>query len=299
MKEGEYMEIKGIITAMVTPFDANQNINAAATKQLVEKLISKGVSGIFILGTNGEFHVLSDDEKIEFAKIVIKAVAKRVPVYVGTGGNNTKQAIELSQQMEKAGADALSVITPFLVPISQSELVEHYKKIADSVKLPILLYNIPKNTGINIDKKSVEELAKVKNILGIKDSSGDINNIASYIKAGEGQDFHVLSGSDSLILKALKIGAVGAIAATSNLLTSIDVAIYKNFVAGDLEAAQKNQDAIETLRAVLKLGTVPSVIKRSVTLSGIDVGAARYPVSATTLEVDEKIKTMLTYYKLS
>jgi 4-hydroxy-tetrahydrodipicolinate synthase len=299
MKEGEYMEIKGIITAMVTPFDANQNINAAATRQLVEKLISKGVSGIFILGTNGEFHVLSDDEKIEFAKIVIKAVAKRVPVYVGTGGNNTKQAIELSQQMEKAGADALSVITPFLVPISQSELVEHYKKIADSVKLPILLYNIPKNTGINIDKKSVEELAKVKNILGIKDSSGDINNIASYIKAGEGQDFHVLSGSDSLILKALKIGAVGAIAATSNLLTSIDVAIYKNFVAGDLEAAQKNQDAIETLRAVLKLGTVPSVIKRSVTLSGIDVGAARYPVSATTLEVDEKIKTMLTYYKLS
>jgi 4-hydroxy-tetrahydrodipicolinate synthase len=298
MKEGEHMEIKGIITAMVTPFDANQNINAAATKQLVEKLISKGVSGIFILGTNGEFHVLSDDEKIEFAKIVIGAVAKRVPVYVGTGGNSTKQAIELSQQMEKAGADALSVITPFLVPISQSELVEHYKKIAASVKLPILLYNIPKNTGINIDQKSVEELAKVKNIIGIKDSSGDINNIKGYIKAGEGQDFHVLSGSDSLILKALKIGAVGAIAATSNLLTGIDVAIYKNFVAGDLEAAQKSQDAIETLRAVLKLSTVPSVIKRSVTLSGIDVGPARYPVSATTSEVDEKIKAMLTYYQL-
>jgi 4-hydroxy-tetrahydrodipicolinate synthase len=298
MKEGEHMEIKGIITAMVTPFDANQNINAAATKQLVEKLISKGVSGIFILGTNGEFHVLSDDEKIEFAKIVIGAVAKRVPVYVGTGGNSTKQAIELSQQMEKAGADALSVITPFLVPISQSELVEHYKKIAASVKLPILLYNIPKNTGINIDQKSVEELAKVKNIIGIKDSSGDINNIKGYIKAGEGQDFHVLSGSDSLILKALKIGAVGAIAATSNLLTGIDVAIYKNFVAGNLEAAQKSQDAIETLRAVLKLGTVPSVIKRSVTLSGIDVGPARCPVSVTTSEVDEKIKAMLTYYQL-
>lgn len=298
MKEGEHMEIKGIITAMVTPLDANQNINAAATKQLVEKLISKGVSGIFILGTNGEFHVLSDDEKIEFAKIVIAAVAKRVPVYVGTGGNSTKQAIELSQRMEKAGADALSVITPFLVPISQSELVEHYKKIAASVNLPILLYNIPKNTGINIDQKSVEELAKVKNIIGIKDSSGDINNIAGYIKAGEGQEFHVLSGSDSLILKALKIGAVGAIAATSNLLTGIDVAIYKNFVAGDFEAAQKNQDAIETLRAVLKLGTVPSVIKRSVTLSGIDVGPARCPVSITTAEVDEKIKTMLTYYQL-
>jgi len=291
------MNIQGIITAMVTPFDAEQNINAAATKQLVEKLISKGVGGIFILGTNGEFHVLNDDEKVEFAKIVIDAVAHRVPVYVGTGGNSTKQVIELSKRMEAIGADALSVITPFLVPIKQSELVAHYKRIAASVKLPIVLYNIPKNTGVNIEPGSVRELAAVDNIVGIKDSSGDINNIEAYIKAGEGQDFAVLSGSDSLILKALKIGAVGAIAATSNLLTDIDVAIYENFRKGDLEAAQKNQDAIEQLRAVLKLGTVPSVIKRSVTLSGIDVGPARCPVSATTAEVDEKIKEMLAYYQ--
>lgn len=291
------MKIQGIITAMVTPFDAEQNINAAATKQLVEKLISKGVGGIFILGTNGEFHVLNDDEKVEFAKIVIEAVAHRVPVYVGTGGNSTKQVVELSKRMEAIGADALSVITPFLVPIKQSELVAHYKRIAASVKLPIVLYNIPKNTGVNIEPESVRELAAVGNIVGIKDSSGDINNIAAYIKAGEGQDFAVLSGSDSLILKALKIGAVGAIAATSNLLTDIDVAIYENFRKGDLEAAQKNQDAIEQLRAVLKLGTVPSVIKRSVTLSGIDVGPARCPVSATTAAVDEKIKEMLAYYQ--
>ena len=297
MKEAEMMNIQGIITAMVTPFDAEQNINAAATKQLVEKLISKGVGGIFILGTNGEFHVLNDDEKVEFAKIVIDAVAHRVPVYVGTGGNSTKQVIELSKRMEAIGADALSVITPFLVPIKQSELVAHYKRIAASVKLPIVLYNIPKNTGVNIEPGSVRELAAVDNIVGIKDSSGDINNIEAYIKAGEGQDFAVLSGSDSLILKALKIGAVGAIAATSNLLTDIDVAIYENFRKGDLEAAQKNQDAIEQLRAVLKLGTVPSVIKRSVTLSGIDVGPARCPVSATTAAIDEKIKEMLAYYQ--
>lgn len=268
------MEIKGIITAMVTPFDAEQNVDAAATKKLVEKLIQKGVDGIFILGTNGEFHVLSDDEKVEFAKIVIAAVDHRVPVYVGTGGNSTKQVMELSKRMEAAGADALSVITPFLVPVSQAELVAHYKRVAASVKLPIVLYNIPKNTGVNIAPESVKELAAVSNIIGIKDSSGDINNIEAYIKAGEGQDFYVLSGSDSLILKALKIGAVGAIAATSNLLTDIDVAIYQNFVKGNLEEAQKNQDAIEALRAVLKLGTVPSIIKRCVTLSGIDVGGS-------------------------
>jgi 4-hydroxy-tetrahydrodipicolinate synthase len=290
------MNIKGIITAMVTPFDEEQNINAKATKQLVEKLISKGVDGIFILGTNGEFHVLSDDEKVEFAQIVIAAVDHRVPVYVGTGGNSTKQVIELSKRMEAIGADALSVITPFLVPLKQSELVAHYKRVAASVNIPIVLYNIPKNTGNHIAPETVKELAGVDNIIGIKDSSGDLANIEGYVAAGKGQDFYVLSGSDSLILKALKVGAVGAIAATSNLLTDIDVAIYQNFVKGDLEAAQKNQDAIEELRTVLKLGTVPSVIKRSVTLSGIDVGPARCPVSATTTETDGKIKQMLDFY---
>ena len=290
------MQLKGIITAMVTPFDEHQNINQKATKQLLNKLISKGVNGIFILGTNGEFHVLNDDEKVAFAEIVVKTVDKRVPVYIGTGGNSTKYVIELSKRMEKIGVDALSIITPFLVPIKQCELVAHYKCIAAHVNLPIVLYNIPKNTGINIDPESVRELAKVDNNIGIKDRSGDIYNMESYINASKGEEFAVLSGSDSLILKALKIGAVGAIAATSNLLTDIDVAIYQNFLKGDLDNAQKNQSAIEHLRVVLKLATIPSVLKRAVTLSGINVGAARYPVSATTIEIDQKIKEMLAYY---
>lgn len=292
------MQLKGIITAMVTPFDENQNINQDATQKLINKLISKGVNGIFILGTNGEFHVLNDDEKIAFAEMVIKVVNKRVPVYVGTGGNSTKHVIELSKRMEKVGADALSIITPFLVPIKQNELVDHYKCIAANVNMPIVLYNIPKNTGINITSESVCELARIENIIGIKDSSGDISNIEAYINASKGEKFAVLSGSDSLILKALQIGAVGAIAATSNLLTDIDVAIYQNFINGDFVQAQKNQDAIEKLRAVLKLGTIPSVIKRAVTLSGINVGAARFPVSAVNLEIDEKIQETLTYYNL-
>ncbi|SEI81752.1 4-hydroxy-tetrahydrodipicolinate synthase [Propionispira arboris] len=292
------MQLKGIITAMVTPFDENQNINQDAAQKLINKLINKGVDGIFILGTNGEFHVLNDDEKIDFTEMVVKVVNKRVPVYVGTGGNSTKHVIELSKRMEKVGADALSIITPFLVPIKQNELVEHYKCIAAKVNMPIVLYNIPKNTGINIAPESVRELARIENIVGIKDSSGDISNIEAYINVSKGEDFSVLSGSDSLILKALQIGATGAIAATSNLLTDIDVAIYRNFIKGDLVQAQKNQDEIEKLRTVLKLGTTPSVIKRAVTLSGINVGSARSPVSAVNAEIDEKIQETLTYYNL-
>ncbi|CUH96687.1 hypothetical protein P22_2777 [Propionispora sp. 2/2-37] len=292
------MKVKGMITAMVTPFDGQQRINRQATKQLVDKLILKGVDGIFILGTNGEFHVMTDDEKVEFAQVVVKAVDKRVPVYAGTGGNSTTQVVELSKRMETTGVDALSVITPFLVPIKQSELVEHYKRIAANVNLPVLLYNIPKNTGINIEPESVQELAKVDNIIGIKDSSGDIHNLEAYVHLSRGMNFSVLSGSDSLILKALQAGAAGAIAATSNLLADIDIAIYRYFMEGNLESAQKKQGEIEALRAVLKLGTVPSMIKRAVTLAGIDVGAARYPVSKTTPEIDEKIKKMLAYYQL-
>lgn len=292
------MEIKGIITAMVTPFDENQEINSAATKQLVDRLINAGVDGIFILGTNGEFHLLTDDEKVRFAKLVIDEVNKRVPVYVGTGGNSTREVIALSKKMEALGADALSVITPFFLVPTQEEVIKHYKAIAEAVNIPILLYNIPKNTGMNLEIETVAKLAKVKNIAGIKDSSGKIENIQGYIDATKGEDFCVLSGSDSLILKALKLGATGAIAATSNLLAELDVSIYKNFLKGDMDAAEKAQQDIDVLRGILKLGTVPSVLKKSVELAGIPVGPARLPVTELDAESIEKIKEMLKYYKL-
>ncbi|MFL0267672.1 4-hydroxy-tetrahydrodipicolinate synthase [Candidatus Clostridium radicumherbarum] len=292
------MELKGIITAMVTPFDENQEINPKATKQLINKLINAGVDGIFIMGTNGEFHLLTDEEKVAFAKLVIDEVNKRVPVYVGTGGNSTREVIALSKKMEAIGADALSVITPFFLVPTQEEVIKHYKAIASAVKIPIILYNIPKNTGMNLEPDTIAELAKAKNIAGIKDSSGKIENIQSYIEAAKGEDFSVLSGSDSLILKALQLGATGAIAATSNLLTELDVSIYQNFLKGDMEAAEKAQKDIDVLRGVLKLGTVPSILKKSVELSGIPVGLARLPVTEPNEETIGKIKEMLVYYKM-
>lgn len=292
------MEIKGIITAMVTPFDENQKINETAARQLVDKLISQGVHGLFILGTNGEFHVLSDDEKVEFAKIVIDQAAHRVPVYVGAGACGTQETIKLALQMEAVGADALSVISPYFIAPTQQELADHYRKVAEAVNIPIIMYNIPKNTGINIEPETVKSLIGVKNIAGIKDSSGNMENMQGYIDAGKGSDFVVLVGSDSKILPALKIGAAGAIAGTSNVIAELDVSIYENYLKGNLEAAEQAQKDIDVLRGVLKLGTVPSVMKRAVTLLGINVGDARYPVSKLPAEADEQIKTALAYYKL-
>lgn len=292
------MEIKGIITAMVTPFDKNQQINPQATERLVEKLIGAGVDGIFILGTNGEFHLLTENEKVAFAELVIQKVNKRVPVYVGTGGNSTSEVIRLSQKIEALGADALSVITPYFLVPTQEEVIKHYEAVANSVDIPIVLYNIPKNTGMNLEPETVRHLAAVKNIAGIKDSSGKIENIKAYIEAAKGYDFSVLSGSDSLILEALRVGATGAIAATSNVITDVILSIYKNYLANNLEAAEEAQKNVDVFRAVLKLGTVPSVLKKAVELTGIQAGPPRLPVAEPNEAAAEKITEALRYYKL-
>ena len=291
----------GIITPIVTPFnrDKDETINLEAMKQLVDHLIAKGVSGIFPLGSNGEFHVLDSAEKLAFTQAVIKHVNKRVPVYVGTGTCSTKETIYLSKQAELMGADALSVITPYFIKPNDEELIAHFTEIANSVTIPIILYNIPKNTGITISKTVLTELAKIENIRGIKDSSGDLENLKDYIAVTEGTQISVLVGSDSKILDGYLLGASGAIAGTSNLIPSVLVDLDREIRAGNIANAEELQLSIEELRIALKLGTVPSILKRAVELAEIaEVGPARKPVQATTDETDEKIKKMLAYYHL-
>lgn len=292
---------EGIITPIVTPFnrDEEQSINYEAVEQLINHLIKKGVNGIFILGSNGEFHVIDESEKIAFAEKVIDIVDNRVPVYVGTGACSTKETVRLSQKMEEIGADALSVITPYFIKPTEEELFKHFEEVANSVKIPIVLYNIPKATGCNIPKEVVARLATIDNVKAIKDSSGDEDNLKGYIEAASGTNLKVLMGSDSKISIGYSLGATGAIAGTSNVITDVLVNLNKALNTNDIETAKVLQADIDVLRGILKYGTVPSVIKRSVELAGIAaVGPARKPVRETTLEVDEKIKEMLRHYKL-
>ena len=195
------MLIEGIITAMVTPMNPDQSLNYEATKKHIDFLIDKGIHALFILGTNGEFHVLSFEEKCEFAKFVIQYVNKRVPVYVGAGECSTKETIRLAQAFESYGADAISVITPYLVKINQEEIVQHYTMIAQSVQIPVILYNIPANTGNNLEASSLVKLMKFPNIKGIKDSSGKLETLQSYVSVIKENDFSLLIGSDSMILE--------------------------------------------------------------------------------------------------
>jgi 4-hydroxy-tetrahydrodipicolinate synthase len=292
---------EGIITPIVTPIKRNEKecLNLEAMKQLVDYLIEKGVSGIFPLGSNGEFHVLSNQEKMDFAKAVIEQVNGRVPVYVGTGACSTLETIQLSKQAEALGADVLSVITPYFLKPTDEELIQHYTQVAASVKIPIILYNIPKATGVNISASVLKELSKVDNICGIKDSSGDLDNLKGYIEAVEGTKINVLVGSDSKILAGYQMGATGAIAGTSNLITDTLVGLDQAYRAGEFDKAKKIQQDIEELRKVLPLGTVPSILKRAIEMAGIaEVGPARKPVQEPNEQVENQIRNMLAYYHL-
>ncbi|MFC0277726.1 4-hydroxy-tetrahydrodipicolinate synthase [Enterococcus devriesei] len=292
------MKIKGIITAMVTPLQADScGIDEQKTRQLVEHLITNGVAGLFILGTNGEFYALSTEEKITLAKIVVEQAAGRVPVFAGAGGISTQAVSDLANEFAKVGVDAVSIITPFLIKISDRELINHYQEIAEKNQLPIILYNIPSNTGINISEAAFKELVKNPKIIGIKDSSGNVENIKMYIEnSRQRADFSVLVGSDSKILTALKLGADGAVAATSNVLTKTDVAIYDLYQSGDLTKAQVLQASIDEFRRVLKFATVPAVLKYSCDLIGYPVGKTKLPVLPAEGKYVAEIKEVLTTY---
>ena len=287
----------GIIEAMVTPMDEDGNINFDELRNQVDRQIDAGISGVFTLGTNGEGYILNHDEKLKVMKAVIEEADHRVPVYVGTGCVSTEETIELSMQAEDLGADALSVITPWFAKASQEDLYEHYKKLNDHVHIPILLYNIPARTGNALAPQTVARLADLPNIKGVKDSSGNFDNILQYIELTRGKDFNVISGNDSLILWTLKAGGTGGIAACANVLPDIMVSIYKYYEDGDWDAARKAQDSIRPFRNCFKLGNPNTIVKKATNLMGYPVGMPRAPFNGLTKEAVETIqKTLDTYY---
>ncbi|UZX31571.1 4-hydroxy-tetrahydrodipicolinate synthase [Lactobacillus helsingborgensis] len=287
---------QGIIAAMVTPMDENGQINYAELKNQVERQINAGISGVFTLGTNGEGYILSHDEKLKVMETVIKQANHRVPVYVGTGCVSTAETIQLSQQAEELGADALSVITPWFAQASQEDLFKHYQALNDAVHIPILLYNIPARTGNALAPKTVACLADLPHIAGIKDSSGNFDNILQYIELTRNKDFAVISGNDSLILWTLKAGGTGGIAACANVLPEIMVSIYHYYQAGKWEEARKAQDSIRPFRNCFKLGNPNTIVKKATNVMGYPVGMPRAPFNGLTKEAVTTIQNTIDEY---
>lgn len=288
------IEIKGVIVPLLTPMNDDETINEKELRNQVNRQIESGIHALFPLGTNGEAYILSREEKEQVLKIVVDEAKGRVPVYGGTGCISTKETIELSLKAKEIGVDVLSIITPSFAAASQDELYEYYKEVAKAVDLPIVLYNIPARTGNALAPATVEKLSKIPNIVGVKDSSGNFDNMLQYIeKTRYRKDFAVLSGNDSLILWCLLAGGRGGIAGCANVFPSTMASIYDTFIAGNLDKAREIQDSIRSFRDCFKFGNPNTIVKTAVSLLGYPVGKCRKPFCQVPEAGIEAIKKVL------
>lgn len=290
------VELKGIITPILTPMKEDESINLDELCIQIDRLIDGGVHGIFCFGTNGEGYILDENEKIAVLEATIDHVKGRVPVYAGSGCISTRDTIRMSKKAQELGADVLSIITPSFAVASQKELYDHYVEVAKHVDIPIVLYNIPARTGNKLLPDTVAKLAKdVDVIVGAKDSSGDWDNLKAYIQQTKDldKDFYVLSGNDSLILPSLKEGGFGGIAGCSNVYPHVLSSIYNLFKEGRISEAEAAQESIAGFRAVFKYGNPNTVVKKAVSMLGYPVGECRSPFNYLCDEGVEALKKVL------
>ena len=282
------MKIHGIIPPVATPMLANEDLDLPRLKWFLDHLITSGVHGVFVLGTNGEFYAMDEREKQEVIATAVEHVKGRVPVYAGTGAETTRDAIRLTKMAEKEGADGVSVITPYFVLPNQQEIYDHYRRIAENTSLPVVLYNNPATCGgVKIDVDTVARLAEIPNILGVKDSSGDLQNTIEYLRVVP-ERFSVLMGRDTLIYPAMIFGARGAVPATGNIAPKILVDIYESFMRGDQAASLAAQRKLNPVRMALTLGTAPGGVKAALQVLGMSIGPSRSPVAP--LPADKMLK---------
>lgn len=281
------MEIfKGSGVALITPFHEDNTVNYEKLRELIEFQIKNRTDAIVVTGTTGEASTLTDGEQKTIVEFTVKVVNKRVPVVVGTGSNNTNHAVYLSQVAEEAGADGLLVITPYYNKTNRRGLIEHFKEIAKSVKLPIILYNVPGRTGMSIGLDVYEELKEVSNIVGVKEASGDMSYLMNIIRL-YGDRFSIYSGNDDIIIPVIAVGGKGVISVLANILPKETHDIVEKFLKGDVEEAKNLQLKLNGFVHSLFVETNPIPIKAAMNLKGWEVGGYRaplYPISDSALE---------------
>ncbi|EGT0665080.1 dihydrodipicolinate synthase family protein [Citrobacter werkmanii] len=273
-------KIRGVLTAIVTPFDHEGGLNLSELKNQVNRQLRAG-NGIFCGGTNGEFFVLNEEEKIAVTRTCVEEVAGRAHVVAHIGEISTRDTIRLGKQVEKLGVDAVSVITPYFVPLKQHELIAHYTAIADALTVPVFLYNIPARTGNTIEPATARTLAAHPNIIGIKDSAGSYESLSGFLDAVKDIDgFDVLNGPDSLIHQGFVDGCSACISGLANVAPDEINAIWSRFNAGDVAGSHQAQESVTGLRTDLyKVAFSPAAVKKALQIMGHDVGVSRYAVT--------------------
>ena len=287
---------KGCGTAIATPFDEN-GVNLKEFQKLIEDQIKQGVDAIIVCGTTGESATMSEKERKDTIKFAIEKVAKRAKVIAGTGSNNTKSAIEMSKYAESVGADALLVVTPYYNKTTQKGLVEHYRAIAESVNLPIIMYSVSSRTGVNINPETCLELSKIDNIVAIKEASGNISQVAK-IAALCKDNLDIYSGNDDQIIPVLSLGGKGVISVLSNVMPKYTHDMTYKYFNGEIEEACKMQLEVIDLIDSLFSEVNPIPVKYALNLMGYDFGKPRLPLIELSEGNKEKMKEIMKKHNL-
>lgn len=267
---------KGCGTAICTPFSDN-GINYDALKSLLEFQISEGTDAIIVCGTTGEASTMSTEEKKSVIKFTVETVANRIPVIVGTGSNNTISSIELTKYAEKVGADGALLVTPYYNKTTQAGLISHYTAIANSTKLPLILYNVPSRTGLNILPSTCLELSKIPNIVAIKEASGNISQVAEIAHLCK-DNLYIYSGNDDQIVPILSLGGIGVISVLSNVLPKYTHDIVNDYMNGNIKSAMRAQlDSLPLIKALFcEVNPIP--VKEALNQIGYNFGKPRLPL---------------------
>lgn len=287
----------GAGVALITPMNEDGSVNYPVMKELIEFQIANDTDALIICGTTGEASVLSDEDQVECVRFAVEVTAGRIPVIAGSGSNHTQHGMDLSIACEKAGADGLLLVTPYYNKATQNGLIKHFTKIANAVKIPVILYNVPSRTGCNMLPKTVLELSKVSNIVAIKEASGDLSQIASLASILP-DDFDIYSGNDDQILPVMSLGGVGVISVLSNIAPKETHDMIDLFLKGENKKAIKLQlDAIDLVNAIfIEVNPIP--VKKAMQLMGYNVGNCTLPLCDMEDDNLEILKTSMKAYGL-
>ncbi|MEK5208404.1 4-hydroxy-tetrahydrodipicolinate synthase [Psychrobacillus sp. FSL H8-0510] len=287
------MNFGQILTAMVTPFDHNEDIDFPATRNLINYLIANGTQGLVVSGTTGESPTLTDEEKVQLFKFTVEVVNGRVPVIAGTGSYSTKASINLTKQATDAGVDGIMLVVPYYNKPSQEGLYQHFQTIAATTSLPIMLYNIPGRSVVNMSLDTIIRLSEIPNIVAIKEAGGNLDTMSEII-SNTCEDFSLYSGDDGLTIPVLSIGGTGVISVASHIIGNEMQAMIAKFNNGNVREAAKDHRRLLPVMKALFAAPNPTPVKTALNLKGVPVGGVRLPMVPLNAEELTTLKEVLT-----
>ncbi|TCT26714.1 4-hydroxy-tetrahydrodipicolinate synthase [Melghiribacillus thermohalophilus] len=286
------MNFGKVLTAMVTPFNDENELDLNRTEKLVEHLLENGSDGLVVAGTTGESPTLSYDEKKQLFSKVVDVVNGRVPVIAGTGSNHTNGSISITKMAEETGVDGIMLVSPYYNKPDQRGLYAHFKTVAESTKLPVMLYNIPGRSAVNMDVETIVKLSEVPNIVAVKEASGDLDAMAEIIESTP-EDFDLYSGDDGLTLPVMAIGGTGIVSVASHVIGNEMQEMLKLFESGKIQEAAKLHRKLLPVMKGMFMAPSPSPVKAALNLKGIETGGVRLPLLPLKDEQKNQIKSLL------